>query len=59
MNATHGKRHKRSPSWPTLRVPEPTEILGEDVLETIHDWEDVDADELRAACSRGEVLGVD
>jgi hypothetical protein len=34
-------------------------ILSAEALETIHDWEDVDADELRAACSRGETLSVD
>ncbi len=34
-------------------------ILAADVLETIQDWEDVDADQLRAACSRGEVLNSD
>lgn len=35
------------------------DILSAEAIETIHDWEDVDADELRAACARGEVLTAD
>lgn len=47
---------------PKAPAPNPhvfeADILSAEAIETIHDWEDVDADELRAACSRGELVGV-
>ena len=56
MNTQTGKRTQRNPR---ITAPEPITILGEDVLETIHDWEDVDGDYLREACRSGETLSVD
>lgn len=44
---------------PRIHLPEPVEILHEDVLETINDWEDVDGAYLTEACRNGELLTVD
>jgi hypothetical protein len=56
MPTQTGKRDARPRK---LFVPEPVEILGADVLETIHEWEDVDGDLLRSEYRNEGALDTD
>lgn len=59
MAESIGMRRSRPRAHPINNPHGEHDILSAEAIETIHEWEDVDADELRAACARGEVLNSD